>query len=82
MYKKTACDGGLSFLFEAFPAIGEAAVPARLFSFGVSRINDDGSFNVADVVQLHNYLLGKIGTDILNWRAADICRDGINDLID
>lgn len=45
-------------------------------------INADGSFNIADVVQLQKYLLGKEDTDILNWRAADICDDGILDVFD
>ena len=45
-------------------------------------INADGSFNVADVVELQKYLLGKDDTDILNWRAADICSDDILDVFD
>ena len=45
-------------------------------------INADGSFNAADVVELQKYLLGKDDTDILNWRAADICSDDILDVFD
>ncbi|MBO4524469.1 MAG: dockerin type I repeat-containing protein [Ruminococcus sp.] len=45
-------------------------------------INADGSFNEADVVELQKYLLGKNDTDILNWRVADICSDGILDVFD
>ena len=45
-------------------------------------INADGSFNVADVLELQKYLLGKDDTDILNWRAADICSDDILDVFD
>ncbi|MBP5379226.1 MAG: dockerin type I repeat-containing protein, partial [Ruminococcus sp.] len=39
-------------------------------------INADGSFNVADVVLLQSFLLGKKDALILNWRAADLCNDG------
>ena len=45
-------------------------------------VNADGSFNVADVVELQKYLLGKEDTNILNWRAADICSDGTLDVFD
>lgn len=45
-------------------------------------INADGSFNVADVVNLQSFLLEKKDKTIINWRAADICRDGIVDVFD
>ena len=45
-------------------------------------INADGSFNVADIVELQKYLPGKKDTDIPNWRAADICSDEILDVFD
>ena len=45
-------------------------------------INADGSFNVADVVLLQSFLLGKEDALILNWRAADLCNDGRLDIFD
>ena len=45
-------------------------------------INADGSFNVADVVNLQSFLLGKNDRTIINWRAADICSDGKLDVFD
>ena len=45
-------------------------------------INADGSFNIADVVNLQGFLLGKNDRTIINWRAADICEDGILDVFD
>ena len=45
-------------------------------------INADGSFNVADVLLLQKYLLGKDDISILNWRAADLSNDGSLDIFD
>lgn len=45
-------------------------------------INGDGSFNVADVVLLQSFLLGKEDALIINWRAADLCGDGVLDIFD
>ena len=45
-------------------------------------INADGSFNVADAVYLQSFLLGKKDRTIINWRASDICEDGILDVFD
>ena len=37
-------------------------------------VNGDGSFNVADLVSLDNYLLGNGG--LKNWKAGDLTSDG------
>ena len=39
-------------------------------------VNADGEFNLADVVTLQNWLLQKSGTQLKNWKAADLCTDG------
>lgn len=39
-------------------------------------VNADGEFNIADVVTLQNWLLQKSGTQLKNWKAADLCTDG------
>lgn len=45
-------------------------------------INLDRQFNIADVVKLQRYLLGDQFDYRFNWRAADICRDGVIDVFD
>lgn len=43
--------------------------------------NADGEFNVSDIVALQSWLLGR--TDTLdNWKAADLCEDGILNVFD
>lgn len=38
-------------------------------------VNDDGSFNVADVVLFQKWLLGVPDAELINWRASDFCWD-------
>ena len=38
-------------------------------------INDDGSFNVADIVMLQKWLLCVSDVTLPNWKAADFCED-------
>lgn len=38
-------------------------------------VNDDGSFNVSDVVLLQKWLLAVPNTQLANWKAADLCKD-------
>lgn len=38
-------------------------------------INDDGSFNISDVVLLQKWLLGVSDVTLPNWKAADFCED-------
>lgn len=45
-------------------------------------LNLDKKFNIADVVMLQKQLLGAQFDWPKNWRAADICRDGIIDVFD
>ena len=45
-------------------------------------VNSDKMFNVADVVTLQKWLLGKPNTVLMNWKAADLCTDGRLDVFD
>lgn len=45
-------------------------------------VNDDDSFNVADVVLLQKWLLGDPNNDLANWKAADFCEDNRLDVFD
>ena len=44
--------------------------------------NDDGSFDVADVVLLQKWLLAVPDTHLANWKAADMCEDNRLDVFD
>ncbi len=46
----------------------------------IGDVNGDNLFNVADIVMMQNWLLGK-GT-LTCWQAGDICEDGIIDIFD
>ena len=45
-------------------------------------VNRDGVFNVADAVVLQKWLLGSRDTSLADWKAADLCRDGVVDAFD
>lgn len=40
-------------------------------------VNDDGVFNISDVVLLQKWLLGIPNTKLSNWKAADFCNDNV-----
>lgn len=39
-------------------------------------LNGDGAFNIADLVSLQKYVLGKSDSGIVNWEAGDLNNDG------
>lgn len=43
--------------------------------------NNDGKFNISDVVMLQRWLLNS-STELTNWRVADLCEDGKLDVFD
>lgn len=45
-------------------------------------INNDGSFNVADIVMFQKWLLGVSDVTLPNWKAADFCEDGKLNVLD
>ena len=44
-------------------------------------INNDGKFNVADVVTFQKWLLSD-GTGLVNWKQADLCKDNVLNTFD
>ncbi len=50
--------------------------------FLMGDVNDDGEFNVADVVLLQKWLLAVPDTHLANWKAADFCSDNKLDVLD
>lgn len=45
-------------------------------------VNGDGSFDIADVVLFHKWLLNSPEATLYNWTAADLCADGKLDVFD
>lgn len=45
-------------------------------------VNNDGTFNISDVVLLQKWLLAVPDTHLANWRAADFCEDNKLDVFD
>lgn len=45
-------------------------------------VNNDGAFNVSDVVLLQKWLLAVPDTHLANWKAADLCEDDILNVFD
>ena len=45
-------------------------------------VNDDGDFNISDLVLLQKWLLAVPEVHLANWKAADLCEDGRLDEFD
>jgi len=45
-------------------------------------VNDDGEFNVADVVLLQKWLLAVPDMHLANWKAVDFCNDNVLNVFD
>lgn len=45
-------------------------------------VNGDDEFNITDVVMLQKWLLGTPDTKLSNWKAADLCDDGVLNVFD
>lgn len=60
-------------------AKGENYVPDKSVK---GDVNDDGQFNVSDVVILQKWLLAMPNTNLANWKAADLCEDERLDVFD
>lgn len=45
-------------------------------------VNDDGEFNIADLVLFQKWLLAVPDSELVNWRAADLCEDERLDVFD
>ena len=44
--------------------------------------NNDGEFSIADVVELQKWILAVPDTKLKNWKAADLCEDGVINTFD
>lgn len=58
---------------EATEPITETTEPVQNVS---GDANNDGVFNIADVVALNKWLLGSPESQLTDWKAADMCADG------
>ena len=45
-------------------------------------VNDDGEFNVADLVLFQKWLLGSADAKLINWKAADFCNNDVLNVFD
>lgn len=45
-------------------------------------VNSDNTLNISDMVTFQKWLLGKPDTVLMNWRAADLCKDDVLDVFD
>ena len=45
-------------------------------------LNADGAFNVSGVILLQKWLLAVPDTELVNWKAADLCEDNRLDVFD
>lgn len=45
-------------------------------------LNIDGKFDIADVVLLQKWLLAVPDTELANWKAGDLCEDGVLNIFD
>ena len=45
-------------------------------------VNGDGEFSISDVVLLQKWLLAVPGTELADWKAADLCKDDELDVFD
>ena len=45
-------------------------------------VNADGEFSVADVVLLQKWLLAVPEIELADWKAADLCEDGVLNVFD
>lgn len=39
-------------------------------------VNNDGTFNIADIVIMQKWLLAVPDAHLVNWKAGDLCEDG------
>lgn len=51
-------------------------------AYCIGDCNNDGIFSVADIVLLQKWLLATPGVILPNWKAADLCEDGILNVFD
>ena len=45
-------------------------------------VNADGELTIADAVLMQKWILSVPGSDLADWKAGDLCKDGIIDSFD
>ena len=75
---------GYDTSYISYTTKNDMIIPSTLkITDGISYdLNLDRQFNIADVVMLQKQLLGNQLYELTNWRAADICKDGVVDVFD
>ena len=89
-YKIQASDlgeGQYSAYFSVYN--GSGGVDTKRINFKIMELsnivgdcNNDGTFNISDVVLLQKWLLAVPDTHFENWKAADMCEDDRLDVFD
>ncbi|HQM00161.1 MAG TPA: dockerin type I repeat-containing protein, partial [Ruminococcus flavefaciens] len=74
--------GEISAASDEISELGEPIYPFEKTSFIKGDVNDDGFFDIADVVLLQKWLLCVPDTHLPQWRAADLCNDERLDVFD
>ena len=74
--------GEISAASDEISELGEPPYPFEKPSFVKGDVNDDGFFDIADVVLLQKWLLCVPDTHLPQWRAADLCNDERLDVFD
>ena len=57
-------------------------VPMNVKAAGSGDVNNDGKFDVADVVLMQRYLLNDPDAKLANWKSGDLSKDNLLDVSD
>ena len=80
-YEVTYTDGILETYPEQFGNVKKVSLVSD-DSIASGDVNNDGAFNISDVVLLQKWLLAVPDTHLANWKAADFCEDNKLDVFD
>ncbi|MCQ2416872.1 MAG: dockerin type I domain-containing protein, partial [Oscillospiraceae bacterium] len=61
---------------------GSLEIEFRLKKYTKGDANGDGNFSIADAVLLQKWLLGIPDATLFDWKAADLCEDGVLNIFD
>jgi len=80
-YEVTYTDGILETYPEQFGNVKKVSLVSD-DSIASGDVNNDGVFNISDVVLLQKWLLAVPDTNLANWKAVDFCADNKLDVFD
>lgn len=80
-YEVTYTDGILETYPEQFGNVKKVSLVSDN-SIASGDVNNDGAFNISDVVLLQKWLLAVPDTNLANWKAVDFCADNKLDVFD